>query len=272
MINEIAPCLQRVLLTYRGGIIAVSGGVDSMTLASFAQKVLGINGISMVHAISPAVPKAATALVRHYSIRDNWDLTEVDAGEFQDPTYRANPLNRCFYCKTNLYETLRKMTNGVVISGTNCDDLNDYRPGLIAAKNSQVRHPYVEAGMKKDAVRELARKLHLNDLAELPASPCLSSRIETGIPIEEKNLVLIDNIETWLRSKIRPSIVRCRVRKEGLVIELDSITFTELTKYDKLQIIQGATSRLPVDSNMKVQISLYRQGSAFVPVRLHPAA
>tara|TARA_S200000501_G_scaffold374216_1_gene423208 strand:- start:3791 stop:4609 length:819 start_codon:yes stop_codon:yes gene_type:complete len=272
MLDEIAPSLQRVLLTYRGGIIAVSGGVDSMTLASFAQKLLGVGSISMVHAISPAVPKAATALVRRYSIRENWDLTEVDAGEFEDPAYKANPLNRCFYCKTNLYETLSKMSAGVVISGTNCDDLDDYRPGLIAAKNNQVRHPYVEASMKKDAVRELARKLQLDDLAELPASPCLSSRIETGIPVEEKLLVLIDNIETWLRRKIKPSTVRCRVRKEGLVIELDPITLAELTKHDKLQIIEAATSKLPVDSTMKVQISLYRQGSAFVPARLHPAA
>ena len=272
MINELAPCLQRVLSNCRGGLIAVSGGVDSMTLASFAQKILGTDGIRMVHAISPAVPKEATALVHRYSIRDNWNLTEVDAGEFHDPSYQANPFNRCFYCKTNLYETLAKMSNGVVISGTNCDDLTDYRPGLTAAKNNQVRHPYVEAGMKKDAVRELARKLHLDDIAELPASPCLSSRIETGIPIQEKHLTLIDDMEIWLRSKIRPRIVRCRIRREGLFIELDSMTFTELTEAHKLQIIQTATSKLPTDCKMKVHISLYRRGSAFVRTRLNPAA
>ena len=100
----------------------------------------------------------------------------VDAGEFADPQYRANPVNRCFFCKANLYRTLGAMSDGIVASGTNCDDLSDYRPGLEAARLHNVRHPYVEAGIAKADVRTLAGELGLPEFAALPASPCLSSR------------------------------------------------------------------------------------------------
>ena len=128
--------LRGVLKKLRGGAIAVSGGVDSMTLSAFAHQILGADDICMVHAISPAVPTAATARVRDHAARLGWSLSEVDAGEFDDPRYIANPVNRCFYCKSNLYRTLRSICDGVIISGTNTDDLSDYRPGLQAAAHN----------------------------------------------------------------------------------------------------------------------------------------
>ena len=132
--------------------IAVSGGVDSMTLAHFARRETAARVI-MVHAASPAVPPRATARVRDHAARFGWDLIVTDAGEFADPSYRANPVNRCYFCKTNLYERIRRITDARIASGANLDDLDDYRPALLAAKEHGVVHPFIEAGFAKAAVR-----------------------------------------------------------------------------------------------------------------------
>jgi len=264
--------LREVLLTLPGATIAVSGGVDSMTLSSFAHSILGAGGVAMVHALSPAVPAAATQRVREYAAQEGWHLKEVDAGEFSDPRYRANPVDRCFFCKSHLYETLGNLADGVVLSGTNCDDLGDYRPGLKAAANNAVRHPYVDAGMTKDDVRALARRLGLDGLAELPSSPCLSSRVETGIRIEPERLALIDTVETWLQSTLNPKVVRCRIRQAGMVIELDPETLEGLTAQHRRAVIDAAAAHLPATDNLDVSFAAYRQGSAFVGADLTPAA
>ena len=264
MISDSWGQLRAVLEPLRGGAIAVSGGVDSITLSAFAHDILGVDGVRMVHAVSPAVPTEATARVRDYATRLGWILSEVDAGEFDDPRYRANPVNRCFYCKSNLYGTLRRICDGVIMSGTNTNDLGDYRPGLQAAKNNNVHHPYVDAGMDKAAVRALARDLSLDDISELPASPCLSSRVETGIAIQAQHLALIDTIETWLREMLCAKTVRCRVRRQGMVIELDPTALAALTSDQRRSIADGAAARMPNDVAMDVDFAPYQRGSAFV--------
>ena len=111
----------------------------------------------MLHAVSPAVPPHATARVRAHAGLEGWNLAVADAGEFADPRYRANPVDRCFFCKSNLYDRIRSVTQATVASGTNLDDLGDFRPGLKAASQRGVVHPFVEAGIDKAAVREIAR-------------------------------------------------------------------------------------------------------------------
>ncbi|MDP6565476.1 MAG: adenine nucleotide alpha hydrolase [Alphaproteobacteria bacterium] len=242
--------------------IAVSGGVDSMTLASFAHRLAAADGVRMVHAISPAVPRAATVRVRELAQAEGWRLDVVDAGEFADPRYRANPLDRCYFCKSNLYRTLGELAPGVVLSGTNGDDLGDFRPGLRAAAEWQVRHPYVEAGMAKADVRALARRLDLPDLAALPASPCLASRVETGIAIAADTLTLVDAVEVWARERLAADTVRCRVRTDGLVLELDPATLSGLTATRRLSLLAEMQSRFPAADG--VRFAAYRRGSAFV--------
>ena len=271
MPNELSPRLRKVLLSLKGGTIAVSGGVDSMTLSSFANLVLGPKGVRMVHAVSPAVPAAATIRVHEFAAREGWQLTEVDAGEFDDPGYRANPVDRCFYCKSNLYRTLHRLADGVIMSGTNCDDLNDYRPGLKAAAKNSVRHPYVEVGMVKADIRGLARKLGLETLAELPASPCLSSRIETGIRVEPELLSMIDEVETWIQATLRPRVVRCRIRDKGVIIEIDSETLNNLTTAKRQDIIGSVRAQIPQMMQLNISFSIYRRGSAFIGSNLTPA-
>ncbi len=200
--------------------IAVSGGVDSMTLASFAHR-LGTRP-RILHADGPAVPRQAGARLRAHARAEGWDLAIIDARELADPAYRANPQNRCYFCKSNLYRAifarLAEAAPGPVASGTNLDDLGDFRPGLEAAREFGVRHPLVEAGIDKPRLRALARGLGLA-FADIPAAPCLSSRVETGIAIDPADLAFIDGLETRLRGLLPPGDLRVRLRRDGVHVE-----------------------------------------------------
>ena len=114
--------------------VALSGGVDSMALAHVAHSATA--GTEMFHAVSGAVPREATERVQRHAASAGWDLRVVDAGETDDERYLTNPVDRCFYCKTNLYEFIAANTALPIVSGTNTDDLGDYRPGLQAAANN----------------------------------------------------------------------------------------------------------------------------------------
>jgi len=200
--------------------LAVSGGVDSMTLAHVAHR-LSSTATTMYHACGPAVPVAARERVERHARAHGWPLVLLDAGEYADERYRANPLDRCYWCKTNLYARIRAQTPDPIASGTNRDDLGDFRPGLKAAGEHGVVHPYVEAGLAKEDVYALAAQLGLTDLERLPAQPCLASRVETGIRIAADDLAFIDQVETALAGELgRDAVLRCRVTHGGVVIEL----------------------------------------------------
>jgi len=244
--------------------IALSGGVDSLTLAAFGHSRLG-GKATLVHAVSPAVPAAATARVKEFAARRRAPLTVLDAGEFADEAYRSNPSNRCYFCKGHLYDAIRARFKTVVLSGTNFDDLSDYRPGLMAAKERGVRHPFVEAGLTKARVRELARHLGLGEIAELPAAPCLSSRVETGIRIDPQALALIDLVETELRRAVTPETVRCRVRHRGLIVELDEAALDRLQPEERAMWMERIGARAIVAGlTGAVGFEAYRRGSAFL--------
>ena len=248
--------------------IAVSGGVDSMTLATFAARRLG-ERVAIYHAVSPAVPEEGTRRVRELAEREGWRLHVIDANEFEDPNYRANPANRCFYCKSNLYGTIRAATRDTIASGTNLDDLGDYRPGLVAAQEHGVVHPFVEAGIAKAGVRALARELGLGGLAELPASPCLSSRVETGIAIRGPDLQAIHATERLLTERLGAVTLRCRLRAAGVVIELEEAVLRELDEAQRLQLA-AEIGNIWQREAQAIRFASYRMGSAFLHAR--PAA
>jgi uncharacterized protein len=270
---ERAAMLQSVLRNMSNVAVAVSGGVDSLTLGSFAHRLLG-DAVSMYHATSPAVPDEATQRTRQLAQQEGWSLKVIDAGEFQSPDYMANPLNRCFYCKTSLYGAVRPHTDGQIVSGTNLDDLGEYRPGLIAAQEHGVRHPFVEAKIDKAGVRQLARALGLADVAELPASPCLSSRIETGIAIDPAVLSRVHQAEQLAGRTLSSKTVRCRVRQGGVVIELDQATLESMSSQARERLSSEISALFaPVGLDGPVDFAPYRVGSAFlhsIPVVRQP--
>ncbi|MBM4280137.1 MAG: adenine nucleotide alpha hydrolase [Deltaproteobacteria bacterium] len=247
--------------------IAVSGGVDSVTLAALAWTLRGPlpDGldVTLFHATSAAVPRAARDVLDAVAAARGWDVVFVDAGEVEDPAYAENPDNRCYFCKSHLFDAIRARFDGVVCTGANLDDLNDHRPGRRAAAERGVREPFVDVGYTKDDVRALARALELLAVADLPASPCLSSRVQTGVRIDAALLALIDDVERALRP-LTPATLRCRVRAEHVVIEHDGLD-EAAARVVVAPLLASARPVLGARADT-LAFSGYRRGSAFLRV------
>lgn len=235
--------------------IAVSGGVDSLTLAHATARV---TEVELIHARSPAVPAAASERVARHAAAAGWRLHMVEAGEFADPDYLRNPVNRCYFCKTNLYARIAGVTDAPIAAGTNLDDLGEYRPGLIAADERGVLHPFVEAEMTKTDVRAMAADFGLHDIAELPAQPCLASRIETGIAIDADDLGFVEDIEARVTAITGGGDIRCRITAAGVRLELEPDTHRQSEA-------QAITARACAEAGrVFAGTSAYRRGSAFL--------
>lgn len=217
--------LADVLATMPERVVACSGGIDSLVLATVAAREPGHTRVA--HTATPAVPGDATARVVDHAERNGWQLDIVRSGEFDDERYLSNPTERCYFCKSNLYDAISALladqvaaatsTNArpVVVSGANTDDLGEYRPGLEAAAERDVRHPFVEAGVGKPEIRAIARHLGMAE-ADLPASPCLASRLYTGTRVTASKLRAVEAGEALLRDRCAIGVVRCRVRDDDL--------------------------------------------------------
>lgn len=260
--NTALARLRATLLRHESLAVAISGGVDSTTLAAVAHEELGRKAL-MVHAMSPAVAPEATARVERYALQFGWKLKLVDAGEFDDEQYRLNPVDRCYYCKSNLYRRVRHVWQGSVASGANMDDLGDYRPGLLAAKESAVVHPLIDAGIDKAMVRVIARYFGLEEVAELPAQPCLSSRIETGISIDADDLSFVHKVEKQLIGILGSGDVRCRITAYGVRVEVDDcLQRTDAGNWTRAQA--EVASLIEESGRTLAGFSPYQRGSAFL--------
>ncbi|MCX5735506.1 MAG: ATP-dependent sacrificial sulfur transferase LarE, partial [candidate division NC10 bacterium] len=183
-------------------LVAFSGGVDSTFLLAVAVECLGENALA-VTGVSPSLAVAereeAAALAKRIGARHRW----IDTAEMDRPEYVSNTPERCYFCKTDLFErlgTLARMEGFAwVVEGANLDDLGDLRPGRRAAREQGVRSPLLEAGLDKTAIRELSRALGLPTW-EKPAMACLASRVPTGVPVTIERLGQVERAEAALRS------------------------------------------------------------------------
>lgn len=183
-------------------VVAYSGGVDSALVLTIAHQELGEKALG-VTAHSPSVPLRERRTADEFARQIGARYEVLETGEVDLPEYRQNPANRCFFCKTELYSHLIRFAQkegfATLLNGTNCDDLGDHRPGLTAAENFDVKSPLVEAGMDKQDVRMLSKKLGL-PLWEKPASPCLASRIPYGQEVNPEKLLMVEQAEDFLLS------------------------------------------------------------------------
>lgn len=195
--------LRALIRTYPSVLLGYSGGVDSALLAVVLRQELGKERMLAAIGRSASYPEAQWKAAIDVATRFDVPLVEIHTHELEDPEYLANPTNRCFYCKTELWKRLvplaRERGFEVVCDGTNADDLDEHRPGKAAGENAGIRSPLAEAGLTKAEIRAASRELGLPTW-DAPAAPCLSSRVQYGLSITPSRLKQVEAGEAYLRS------------------------------------------------------------------------
>ncbi len=262
--------LYAVLADYESILVAYSGGVDSAYLAWAANRARP-GQVLCVTADSPSYPRRhrdiAEAIARQFHLPHEF----VHTSELDRPEYRANPSNRCYHCKTELYEHLSQLAHdrgfSVIVDGSNADDRGDYRPGRQAAREFGVRSPLDEAELTKDEIRALARDAGL-PIWDEPASACLSSRIPYQSEVTEAKLATIEQAEEIVRAL---GFRVFRVRHHDTLARLE-IGRDEMARAFEPEINQALVSGLKAIGYKYVSLDLqgYRTGSLNEVLRLRP--
>ena len=251
-------------------VIAFSGGIDSAFLAVTAARVLGPQALA-VTAASPSYPQAhrqlALRVAREFGLRHEI----IETAELERPEYRANPANRCYFCKDELFTHLtglaRRRGFAHVLDGNNADDRGDYRPGRQAARDHGVLSPLDEAELTKDEIRELARESGMSNWNE-PASACLSSRIPYGIEVTDEKLRQIERAETAVRAL---GFRVFRVRHHDTLARLE-IARDEMPRALEPDVNERLVAGVKAAGYQFVSLDLqgYRLGSLNEALRLRP--
>jgi uncharacterized protein len=263
--------LRETLGSLRAVIVAYSGGVDSAYLALVARQTLG-NRAFAITADSPSYPERHRRLA--IDIARQFDLQHeiIRTDELEQDEYRANPTNRCYYCKRELYSHLTRIAAGrgaVVVDGNNADDRGDYRPGREAARQVGVRSPLDEVGLTKLEIRALSRRAGLPTWDE-PASACLSSRIPYQSEVTDEKLRMIERAEDLVRDL---GFRVCRVRHHDDHARVE-IGRQELTRALDPEMADEIVRRLREAGYARVTIDPrgYRTGSLNEGLILAPAS
>jgi pyridinium-3,5-biscarboxylic acid mononucleotide sulfurtransferase len=246
--------LREIFAAMDSVLVAYSGGIDSTVVLKVAYDQLQDRAVG-VTAVSPTFPAveldSATRVAKEIGVRH--ELVQTD--QLMIPAFTENDANRCFHCKTDLYQLLGKLretrATAVIVDGTNLDDLGDDRPGIRAAREWGVRSPLVEAGLSKSDIRSLAKDFGLSNW-DKPAAACLSSRIPRGITITREKLSRVEQAEEVLLAE---GFRHCRVRDHGEIARIE-VGHDELSR-----IIEG-------ERGAKISRRLKELGFRFVTIDL----
>ena len=251
------------LRTRGSALLGFSGGVDSAYLASVAAEALGPDRVLAVIGRSPSYPEEQWRVARDVARQIGLVVEELDTQEMSDPRYAANPSNRCYFCKTELWGKLAPLARerglAVVIDGTNADDIGGHRPGMRAAREHGVESPLVDVGMTKRDVRERSRARGLPTWAQ-PSSPCLSSRLQYGLHVTPQRLEQVERAERALRDLGIAGDLRVRHHGDLARIELSRDVLRAWLAPERLPLLAAAV-RSAGFPRIAVDLRGFRSGS-----------
>ncbi len=219
------PALEEVLQSLKAVGVLVSGGCDSEVLLRAATKVLKKRNAIAFTAVTPFITEYYLSILEALAEELGVTLIKTKIDPLAVPKITENNTDRCYHCKTAIYSAIKtaaaELGVHTIIDGTNMDDTNEYRPGLKAAEELGVKHPFVTAGMTKAAVRTLGKQLHMQD-PDRPSDSCLATRIPEGTTITDKELSLIARIEKPLKAVIKGRL-RAKVSKRIIELQFESV-------------------------------------------------
>lgn len=244
-------------------LLGFSGGVDSAYLGCIAVQTLGPQHVLAVIGRSASYPAVQWATAREVAERVGLPILEMDTHEMDDPRYAANPTNRCYFCKSELWTLLGRVAEergfAIIVDGANADDRTDWRPGAKAATEHSVRSPLAEVGLTKAEIRYLSRAHGLPTWSK-PSSPCLSSRLPYGTPVTPTRLRQVERAEEALRALGVVGDLRVRHHGDLARVELDRRELDEWLEPSRLAALREAVAAAGFQ-RVAVDLRGFRSGS-----------